>query len=87
MPKSHEKRVDALDNAGLGVPDKKSFADELRRARLRAAAGEAVSETPITPDLMEDPVDTHSGSCPGYTKDSHAMRLVQARSFVRADLL
>ena len=56
MPKSHETRVDALERAGLDVPCWDSFIDELRRARLRALAGETIPETPITPESMDDPV-------------------------------
>jgi len=38
------------------MPDKTSFVDELRRARLRGGGGPPLPEAPITPKLMEDPV-------------------------------
>jgi hypothetical protein len=57
MAKSYETRVDALERSNLSGTAFGSFIRTLKQARLRAIAGEASPpETPITAEMMEDPV-------------------------------
>jgi len=51
MAKSFEKRVKTLEHSQNG-PACRSFADMLREARRRVAAGD-----PITAEMIEDPID------------------------------
>ena len=51
MAKSFEKRVKTLEHSQNG-PACRSFADMLREARRRVAAGD-----PITAEMIEDPAD------------------------------
>lgn len=57
MP-SIEKRVSDLE-AGISVNGWGSFLEALEESRLRAARGEPSAETPVTPEMMDDPV--HGG--------------------------
>ena len=62
MPKSHGTRVEALERTDFSAPagGRGHFVQAMREARLRAAAGGGAAdsplETPITAEMMEDPV-------------------------------
>ena len=66
----------------LGPPSPKDRAPDLTHhvTPLRQAGDPKQSEGP--PLGLPD---THSGSCPRYTRGGHALGMIHARSFVRAD--
>ncbi|MGC9966781.1 MAG: hypothetical protein ABSE08_15360 [Syntrophobacteraceae bacterium] len=54
---SVEKRISDLEASDALLPSSVTgFVDALREGRLRAAGGEPFAETPITREMMDDPV-------------------------------
>ena len=52
---SVEKRISDLE-AKSDTSGQQGLAEAIEEARLRAAEGEPFDETPITPEMMDDPV-------------------------------